>query len=84
MSKNTLEFAGLTEDQISKTQSLIDTFREENEKRKQCFLVDDPKEAFEVYMKNSKPTPSRAEVWQAAVEWHENKVVGELKEWLRY
>ena len=83
MSKNTLEFAGLTEDQISKIQSLVDTFREENEKKKQHFLIDDPKEAFEVYMKNSKPTTSRAEVWQAAIEWHESKVVGDLKECLR-
>lgn len=83
MAKNTLEFAGLTEDQISKIQLLADTFCKENEKKKQYFSVKDPKEAFEAYMKNAKPTTSRREVWDAAIEWHENRVVGDLKECLK-
>lgn len=75
--KTTFEFEGLTEEQISKIQSLADTFCKENEMMKQYFSVKDPKEAFKVYMKNAKPTTSRAEVWQAAIEWYENKITGE-------
>ena len=83
MVKTTFEFAGLTEEQISEIQSLAEKFSKENEKKKQYFSIKDPKEAFEVYMKNAKPTTSRKEVWDAAIEWHENKVTGDLKECLR-
>lgn len=82
MAKNKLEFEGLTEDQISEIQSLADTFRKENEKKNYHFSVEDPDDAFNVYMVNAKPVHYR-DVWHAAIEWHENKVVGDLKECLR-
>lgn len=73
MDKITLDFAGLTREQISEIQSLVDTklvaFRRENERMRQYLSVRDPNDAFEVYMKNAKPTTSRVEVWNAAVEW---------------
>lgn len=55
MAKNTLEFEGLTEDQISEIQSLADTFRKQNEKKYFHFSVEDPDDAFNVYMVNAKP-----------------------------
>lgn len=70
-------FEGLTEGQISEIQSLAEKFSKENEKKKQYFSIKDPKEAFEVYMKNAKHTTSRREVWGAAIEWYENKITGE-------
>lgn len=81
MVKNTLEFEGLTEEQISKIQSLADTFRKENEienERKRLYLsYKDPNDAFTVYMQNAKPEIQYSDVWQAAIKWYENKITGE-------
>ena len=81
MAKPTLEYAGLTEEQISKIQSLVDAFREENEienERKRLYLsYKDPNDAFTVYMQNAKSEIQYSDVWQAAIRWYENKITGE-------